>query len=70
MVGVRVSFAEEEVREQIKQAKEKWNRRHKVWEMRYAHMVALKLEARIVEGKASNSKSRAERQSIYIWMPR
>ena len=56
MVGVRVGFAEVELREQVKQAGGKWNRRRKVWELSYEHVVALKLEARMVEEKASNSR--------------
>ncbi len=56
IVGVRVGFAEEELREQVKQAGGKWNRHRKVWEMRYDQVVALKLEARIAEEKASNSR--------------
>ena len=57
MVGVRVGFTEVEVRDQVKQAGGKWNRSRKVWEMRYDHVVALKLEARIVEEEASNTRS-------------
>jgi hypothetical protein len=53
---VRISFAEVELRDQVKQVGGKWNRRRKVWELRYDHVVALKLEARIVEEKASNSR--------------
>jgi len=34
MVGVRVGFAEVEVREQVKQAGGRWNRSRKVWELR------------------------------------
>jgi len=56
IVAVRVSFAEVELREQVKQTGGKWNRSHKVWELCYEHVVALKLEARIVEEKASNSR--------------
>jgi hypothetical protein len=56
IVGVRVGFAEVEVREQVKQAGGKWNRSRKVWELRYEQVVALKLEARMVEEKASNSR--------------
>ena len=56
IVGVRVGFAEVEVREQVKQAGGKWNPSRKVWEMRYDHVVALKLEARIVEEEASNTR--------------
>jgi hypothetical protein len=55
LVGVRVGFAEVELREQVKQAGGKWNRRRKVWELRYERVVALKLEARIVE-EASNTR--------------
>ena len=56
IVAVRVSFAKVELREQVKQTGGKWNRSHKVWELRYEHVVALKLEAWIVEEKASNSR--------------
>jgi hypothetical protein len=52
IVGVHIGFAEVELREQVKQMGGKWNRSHKVWELRYGHVVALKLEARIVEGKS------------------
>jgi hypothetical protein len=55
MVDVRVGFTEVELREQVKQAGGKWNRSRKVWELRYERVVALKLEARIVE-EASNSR--------------
>ena len=55
MVGVRVGFTEVELRDQVKQAGGKWNRSSKVWEMRYDHVVALKLEARIVE-EASHTR--------------
>ena len=54
--GVRVGFAAVELRDQVKQAGGKWNRSRKVWELRCDHMVALKLEARIIEEKASNSR--------------
>ena len=54
LVGVRVGFAEVEMRDRVKQAGGKWNRRRKVWDMRYDQVVALKLEARIVEEEASN----------------
>ena len=57
IVGVRVDFAEETLREQVKQVGGKWNPRRKVWEIRYDQVVALKLETRIVEEKASNSRS-------------
>ena len=56
LVGVRVGFAEVAMRDLVKQAGGKWNRRRKVWDMRYDQVVALKLEARIVEEKASNTR--------------
>jgi hypothetical protein len=56
MVGVRVGFAEADMRERVKQAGGKWNRSHKVWDMRYDQVVALTLEARIVEEEASNTR--------------
>jgi len=56
IVGVRVGFAEAELRARVKQAGGKWNRQRKVWEMRYDQVVALKLEARIVKEPASNSR--------------
>src|SRR5919197_4357531 len=55
MVGVRVGFAEVELREQVKQAGGKWDHSRKVWELRYEHVVALKLESRIV-GEAANTR--------------
>ena len=56
IVGVRVGFAEGEMRERVKQAGGKWDRRRKVWELRYDQVVALKLEARIVKEEASNTR--------------
>ena len=53
LVGVCVGFAEVEMRERVKQAGGKWNRSRKVWEMRYDQVVALKLEAHIVEEEGS-----------------
>ena len=49
VVAVRVAFAEEELRQRVKQAGGKWNPNRKAWELRYAHVTALKLESRIVE---------------------
>jgi hypothetical protein len=54
LVAVRVGFAEVEMRQQVKQAGGRWNPSRKVWELRYARVVALKLEARIVEEEASD----------------
>jgi len=56
LVGVRIGFAEVEMRDRVKQVGGKWNRRRKVWDMRYDQVVALKLEARIVEEEASNTR--------------
>ena len=56
IVRVRVGFAEIEAREQVKQAGGKWNWSRKVWELRYTQVVALKLEPRIVEEEASNTR--------------
>jgi hypothetical protein len=56
IVGVRVGFAEADLRERVKQAGGKWNRRRKVWDMRYDQVVALKLEARVVEEEVSNTR--------------
>ena len=56
IVGVRIGFAEVDLRERVKQAGGKWNRSRKVWELRYDQVVALTLEARIVEEEASNTR--------------
>ena len=58
IVGVRIAFAEADVRQQAKQAGGKWNPDRKVWELRYRQAVALKLAARIVKERASNSRYR------------
>jgi len=58
MVAVRVGLAERKRQQQVKQGGGKWNRRCQVWEMRYDQVVALKLEARIVEEQASNTRYR------------
>ena len=57
IVGVRVGFAEGDMRERVKKAGGKWDRRRKVWELRYDQVVALKLEARIVKKEASHTRS-------------
>ena len=56
IVGVRIGFAEVDLRERVKQAGGKWNRSRKVWELRYDQVVALTLEAQIVEAEASNTR--------------
>ena len=54
LVDLRIGFAEVDIRERVKQAGgKKWNLHRKVWELRYAQVVALKLETRIVEHEAS-----------------
>ena len=58
VAAVRVGFAEVELRQRVKQAGGNWNPSHKVWELRYAHVVALKLQARIVEEEASDTGCR------------
>jgi len=47
-IGVRVEYWENDLREQVKAAGGIWRPRQKLWEMRYADVVALGLEARIV----------------------
>ena len=56
IVGMRIGFAEVDLRERVKQAGGKWNRSRKVWELRYDQVVALTLEAQIVEAEASNTR--------------
>jgi hypothetical protein len=54
LVDLRIGFAEVDIRERVKQAGgKKWNLHRKVWELRYAQVVALKLETRIVEHETS-----------------
>ncbi len=60
LVPVRVGFAEVELRHRVKQAGGKWNPSRQPWELRYAHVVALKLEARIVEEGASHTGCRGQ----------
>jgi hypothetical protein len=40
--------------ERVKQASGKWNPQWKVWELRYAHVVALQLETRIIRPRSSS----------------
>ena len=53
LVHVRVAASEVEVRRQVKSAGGKWNPQRGVWEVRYARVVALGLEARIVGDSGS-----------------
>ena len=57
-VAVRVDFAEVDLRQRVKHAGGKWNPDDKAWELRYADAVALKLEARIVDERASDTRCR------------
>ena len=57
-VAVRVDFAEVELRQRVKQAGGRWNPDRRVWELPYAQVAALKLEARIAEARASNTGCR------------
>ena len=59
LVAMRVGFAEVELRQHVKQAGGKWNSSRKAWELRHAHVVALKLEVRIVAEGASDTGCRA-----------
>jgi hypothetical protein len=56
VVGVHVGFTEVALREQVKQADGKWNRSRKIWKLHHKRLVALKLEARIVEYEAATSR--------------
>ena len=66
-MGVRVVFARVELRDQVKQAGGKWHHSRKVWELRYDRVVALQLEARIVEEKASHRRYQDwETRHLYV----
>jgi len=49
-LAVRVEYWESDLREKVKSAGAIWRPRHKLWEMRYEHIVALGLESRVVAG--------------------
>ena len=55
IVKLRVAFAEADLRERVKQAGGTWNRKQKVWQLRYDRAVALGLNRRIVDDPASTS---------------
>ncbi len=55
IVGLRVAFADVAVRNRVKQADGTWNPERRVWQLRYARVVALGLNSRIVDEPASNS---------------
>ena len=67
-VGVRIGFAEVDMRDRVKQVGGKWDRRRKVWDMRYDQVVALKLEAQIVEERHLILDTKTKEQSIYMQM--
>ena len=85
IVGIRVAFANVAARDRVKQAGSTWNPEQRVWQLRYDHVVALGLHARIADEPASNTRcptpSRGhlhadarppslERDArIYWWMP-
>ena len=54
IVGLRVAFADVAVRDRVKQAGGRWNPARRVWPLRYARVVALGLNRRIVDEPASN----------------
>jgi len=54
IVGLRVAFADVAVRDRVKQAGGTWNPERRVWQLRYARVVALGLNGRIVDESASN----------------
>ena len=57
-VAVRLDFAESELRQRVKHAGGKWDPTRKVWDLRYADAVALKLHTRIVADRASDTGCR------------
>ena len=52
VVGIRVEVRETALQASIKSVGGKWNRKTRVWEMRYDKAMELKLESRIVKGKS------------------
>ena len=55
IVGLRVAFTDVAVRDRVKQAGGKWHPERRVWQLRYDRVVALGLNSRIVDERASNS---------------
>ena len=49
IVGVRVAFADVAIRDRVKQAGGTWNPERRVWQLRYDRVVALGLDARVVD---------------------
>ena len=58
LVAMRAGFAGVELRQRVKQADGNWNSSRKTWELRYTHVVALKLQARIVDDAPSDTGCR------------
>jgi hypothetical protein len=56
IVGSRVAFADVAVLDRVKQAGGTWNPERRVWRLRYHRVVALGLNSRIVDERASNSR--------------
>ena len=54
IVGLRVAFSDAAVRGRVKQAGGTWNSERRVWQLRYDRVVALGLNSRIVDERASN----------------
>jgi len=67
-VAVRIDFAEVELRQRVKQAGGRWNPDRRVWELPYAQVAALKLEARITEAPASYTGRRRYTKPKGIYM--
>lgn len=56
IVGLRVAFAEVAVRDRVKQAGGTWNPEQRLWQLRYARVVALGLNHRVVNESASTNR--------------
>lgn len=56
IVGLRVAFAEIELRDRVKQAGGTWNPDRRVWQLRYDRVLALGLKSRIVAEPASSPR--------------
>ena len=57
IVGLRIGFRELNLRQKIKQAGGLWNRNRQLWELNYASVVKLGLDARIVFDDGSTNRS-------------
>lgn len=63
-MGVRVAYTETEIREKVKTAGGIWRPRQKLWELRYADIVALGLESRVVPGDETASRYDLDTQNL------